>query len=213
MSSVESGSTRTAITLLRCGVVVGVLYLTTGVVQGFVRDGFDFGRHALSHLANGPGGWVQTANFAVCGLLVIGAALGIARVLQSRAAGWLLGCFGASMIAASLFPADPVDGFPPGTPPGVPTTMSTTGLIHFAAGGIGFLALAAACFVVARAMSRQKQPSMARLSFISGLAVLVGFFAPVAIPVVWAGIAGIWFAVVVGWAWLALTSTHLMRRA
>ena len=216
MSSNESESNRTAPTtrlLLRCGVVVGALYLTTGVVQGFVRDGFAFGRHALSHLANGPGGWVQAANFAVCGLLVIGAALGIVRVLQSRAAGWLLGCFGASMIVASMFPADPVDGFPPGTPPGVPTTMSTTGLIHFAAGGIGFLALAAACFVVARAMSRRKQPSMARLSIISGLAVLVGFFAPVAIPVVWAGIAGIWFAVVVGWAWLAVTSTHLMRRA
>ena len=31
------------------------------------------------------------------------------------------------MIAASMFPADPVDGFPPGTPPGVPTTMSMTG--------------------------------------------------------------------------------------
>src|ERR1700752_3532728 len=132
MSSNESGSYRTASMtqlLLRCGVLVGVLYLATGVIQGFVRDGFDFGGHALSHLANGPGGWVQTVNFAVCGLLVSGAALGIARVLQSRAAGWLLGGFGGSLIAASMFPADPVDGFPPGTPPGVPTTMSATGLV------------------------------------------------------------------------------------
>jgi hypothetical membrane protein len=214
MSASESAfepSTPTIRSLLRCGVVVGALYLAVGVIQGFVREGFDFRRHALSHLANGPGGWVQTANLAVSGLLVIGAAIGIARVLQSRAAGWLIGCFGAGMILASIFPTDPVDGFPPGTPLGVPTTMSTSALIHLASGGIGFLTLAAACFVVARAMSRRKQQSMARLSFVSGLAILVGFFSPIAIPA--AAVAGIWFAVVVGWAWLALTSMRLIRAA
>jgi|SRR6185503_8496171 len=204
-------STSTTQWLLRCGVVVGALYLAAGLIQGFVRDGFDFRRHALSHLANGPGGWVQTVNLGVSGLLSIGAAFAIARVLRSRAAGWLLGCFGAGMIIAAMFPADPVDGFPPGTPLGVPTTMSTSGLIHFAAGGIGFLTLAAACFAVARAMSRQDQSSMARLSFVCGCAILIGFFGPVAIPAI--SIAGIWFAVVVGWVWLAVTSAHLMRRA
>jgi hypothetical protein len=204
-------STPTTRSLLPCGVVVGALYLAVGVIQGFVREGFDFRRHALSHLANGLGGWVQTANLAVSGLLVIGAAIGIARALQSRAAGWLIGCFGAGMIVASIFPTDPVDGFPPGTPLGVPTSMSTSALIHLASGGIGFLTLAAACFVVARAMSRRRQRSMARLSFVSGLAIFVGFFSPIAIPA--AAVAGIWFAVVVGWAWLALTSMHLIRAA
>jgi hypothetical protein len=52
---------------------------------------------------------------------------------------------------------------------------------------------------------------MARLSFVSGLAIFVGFFSPIAIPA--AAVAGIWFAVVVGWAWLALTSMHLIRAA
>ena len=214
MSSNEPGRHRsTPVTqlLLRCGVIVGALYLAAGLIQGFVRDGFDFRRHALSHLANGPGGWVQTVTFVVSGLMTIGAAFAIARVLRSRAAGWLLGCFGGGMIVAAIFPADPVDGFPPGTPLGVPTTMSTSGLIHFAAGGIGFLTLAAACFVVARAMARQERSSMARLSFACGSAILVGLFGPVAMPAV--SIAGIWFAVVVGWLWLAVTSTHLMRRA
>ena len=193
--------------------LVGALYLATGLIQGFVRDGFDFRRHALSHLANGTGGWVQTANFVVCGLMVIGAAFGISRVLRSRAAGWLLGCYGFSMIAAAIFPTDPVDGFPPGTPQGVPATLSTSGLVHLAAGAIGFMTLAAACFVVARAMSRRKESPLARLSFICGLVVVIGFFAPVAIPGGSAGIAGIWLAVVVGWAWLAVTSTHLARQA
>jgi hypothetical protein len=153
------------------------------------------------------------ANLAVCGLMVIAAAIGIARVLQSRAAGWLLGCFGAGMIVSAIFKTDPVDGFPPGTPPGVPDTISTSALIHLAGGGIGFLTLAAACFVVARAMSRRNQSSMARLSFICGVLILVGFFTPVAIPNGSAGTAGIWLTVVVGWAWLAVVSTQLLRQA
>jgi Na+-driven multidrug efflux pump len=91
--------------------------------------------------------------------------------------------------------------------------MSTSAVIHLASGAIGFVTLAAACFVVARAMSRRKQSSMARLSFVCGLGVLIGFFAPVAIPDAGsAGIAGIWIAVVVGWAWLAVVSTRLMRQ-
>jgi hypothetical protein len=167
----------------------------------------------LSVLANGPGGWVQTANFVVCGLLVVAAAIGFARALrpQSRAVGWVLGLYGVCMIAASIFRADPVDGFPVGTPPGMPTTISTFGLLHFAAGGIGFLALAISGFVVARAMSRRGENAMARLSFLSGLGVIVGFFAPMVLPSVGAGTAGIWFAVVVGWTWLTLISWHLYR--
>jgi hypothetical protein len=42
--------------LLRCGAIAGPLYLAVGAIQGLVRDGFDFARHPLSVLANGPGG-------------------------------------------------------------------------------------------------------------------------------------------------------------
>ena len=198
--------------LLGYGVLVGPFYLAVGLIQAFVRDGFDFARHALSHLANGPGGWVQTANFVLSGLMVVAAAVGFARALrpQSRAASWILGIFGASMLAAAVFPADPVDGFPPGTPEGFPATVSTSGILHFAVGGIGFLALAVSCFVVAVAMRRRQARLMARLSFFSGLAVVAGFFGPMVAPI-GPGIAGIWFAVVVGWAWLAIMSVHLYR--
>jgi hypothetical membrane protein len=199
--------------LLRCGVLVGPFYLAVGLMQALVRDGFDLSRHALSHLANGPGGWVQTANFVISGLMVIAAAIGFARALRphSRAAGWVLATFGVGMLVAAVFPADPVDGFPPGTPEGNPTTVSAAGLVHFAAGGIGFLALAVSSVVVARALSRRNESSMARLSFFSGLALLAGFFLPPALSSATAAIAGIWFAVVVGWAWLAITSRHLYR--
>jgi Na+-driven multidrug efflux pump len=144
--------------------------------------------------------------------MVVAAAIGIGRVLgqKSRAVTWFLGGFGVAMIAAAVFPADPVDGFPPGTPEGIPTSISTTGLIHFVAGALGFVFLAISCFSAARAMSRRHVSPLARLSMFSGVAVVLGFFGGIALPL---GVLGIWFAVVVGWAWLTVTSLRLKRLA
>src|SRR5262245_35636967 len=155
--------------LLRCGMVAGPFYLAIGIGQALLRDGFDFARHPLSVLANGPGGWVQTANFVVTGLMVIAAAVGFRRTLgpNSRAVSLSLGTFGAGMIVAAVFRADPMDGFPVGTPIGPPTSISTSGLVHFAAGGVGFIALAVSCLFAARALSRRNERSLARLSLIS----------------------------------------------
>ena len=199
--------------LLACGVIVGPLYLALGVAQGLVRDGFAFARHPLSVLANGPGGWVQTANFVVSGLMVIAAAVGIRRVLGpgGRGTSGFLGAFGASMLAAAVFPADPVDGFPPGTPEGFPTAISTTGLLHFAAGGLGFTCLAVSCLLAAWALSRRGQRPLSLLSLFAGLSVLLGFFGGMFIPGLAGGTVGIWFAVVVGWAWLSVLSLRLQQ--
>lgn len=201
--------------LLGCGVLVGPFYLAIGLIQALVRDGFDLLRHPLSLLANGTGGWIQTANFVLSGLLVIAAAVGIRRMLgpRWRSGSWFLGSFGASMLVAAVFPADPVDGFPPGTPEGPPTSISTTGLVHFIAGALGFISLAISCFLTASAMSRRNMPSLARLSFLGGAAIILGFFGGAALSSSPAGVLGIWFSVIVGWAWLTLISLHLYRAA
>lgn len=198
--------------LLRLGMLAGPFYLAVGLTQALLRDGFDFSRHALSHLANGPGGWVQTTNFVLSGLMVIGAAVGFARVLgpNARAVRWCLGGFGASMLVAAIFPADPVYGFPVGTPAGDPTLISTRGMVHFVAGALGFILLGVSCFFAAAALSRAQALWLARLSFFSGLVILVGFFGGAMLG--GAGILGIWISVVVGWAWLAVVSRHLYRR-
>jgi hypothetical protein len=197
--------------LLGCGVLVGPFYLAVSLIQAFVRDGFDLARHPLSLLANGTGGWVQTANFVLSGLMVLAAAVGWGRVLgpKSRGVRWFLGGFGMSMIVAAAFPADPVDGFPVGTPEGFPTSISTTGLVHFIAGTLGFISLSVSCFFATVAMSRRNTPWLAGLSFLCGLAVVLGFFGGMAFSR--AGILGIWFSVLVGWAWLAVMSLHLRR--
>ena len=196
--------------LLRCGVVAGPLYLAVGLMQALLRDGFDFARHPLSVLANGPGGWIQTANFALTGLMVIAAAAGIKRALGrgSQALAIFLGAYGAAIMVAAIFPADPVDGFPPGTPEGFPTSISTTGLLHFAAGGLGFACLTISGFVAAWTLLRRKMLLLAALSLVSGLTVAVGFFGGMMLPI---GIIGIWIAVVVGWIWLSVVSLRLLR--
>lgn len=199
--------------LLGFGVLAGPFYLAVSLIQAVLRDGFDLRRHALSLLANGPGGWVQTANFCLTGLMVIAAAVGFRRVLgpKARAVSLFLGGFGASMIVAAVFPADPVDGFPVGTPAGYPASISTPGLLHFVAGGLGFTFLAISCFLAGRAMSRRHSPLLTRFSFFSGLAVVLGFFGGPALPTMSAVVLGIWFAVLAGWAWLAIMSCHFCR--
>jgi hypothetical protein len=198
--------------MLRYGVVAGPFYLIVGVGQGLLREGFSFARHPLSVLANGSLGWIQTANFVLSGLMVLAAAVACRRVLGPKSGGltWCIGGYGVGMLVAAAFPADPVDGFPPGTPLGFPTSISTTGLVHFIAGALTFTFLALGGFFGAWTMWRLNLASLAWLSLFSGLSVMFGFFGGFMLPV---GTLGIWFAVVVGWAWLSVMSLRLMRMA
>lgn len=200
-----SPSTRT---LLTCGILAGPVFVVTGLIQGLTRAGFDFTRHPASVLSNGSLGFVQITNFLVTGLLTIAAAAGIRRVLPGRWGPRLLAVYGVGLLCAGVFRADPQDGFPAGTPAGPPSSISWHGTLHFAAGGIGFLALVAACFAIGSHLT----PARAWYSRLSGLLFLAGF-AGVASgstsPVV---TLGFWVAVVIAFAWLATTSAHLLPR-
>lgn len=166
--------------LLACGAAAGPFYVLVGLGQILTREGFDVRRHALSLLSNGEFGWIQTANFWITGVLVIAGAAGIRRALGGGRAGtWgpvLLAIYGVGLIGAGVFPADPGQGFPPGTPV-TGGTMTSDGLMHFVSGGIGFYALIAACFVAARRFVGLKQQGWALYSVLSGLLFFVSFAA------------------------------------
>lgn len=199
--------------LLGQGMLVGPFYLALGIGQGLIRDGFSFARHPLSALANGPGGAVQTANLALSALLVLAAVAGIARAgpQHSRGMRAALVVYALGMIVAAIFPTDPLDGFPPGTPLGQPTTISTSGLVHLLAGVVTFLAMAIACWAGARTMAKRGERGLSRLSLLAGVVVFLAFFGGAAFASSVGGVAGIWLAVVVGWAWLALVSRYYFR--
>ena len=119
--------------LLRCGVIAGPAFVAVFLAEGAVRDGYQPLRHPVSSLALGSRGWIQAANFAVAGTLVLAGAAGLARAgdpaAGCRAAPILIGAAGAGLIGSAAFTTDPVSGYPPGTPD-LPAEPSRAGAAH-----------------------------------------------------------------------------------
>jgi hypothetical membrane protein len=202
--------------LLGYGVIVGPAYVAVALAQALTRPGFDLSRHPWSMLANGEHGWVQVANLVVAGLMTIAFSVGLRRSLTPGVgSGWgprLVAVFGASLVAAGVFRADPALGFPAGTPEG-PGEVSWHGLFHFAAGGVGFTCLAIACFVVARRYSAEGRRGWAAISRVVGVVFLTGFAAMASGAAGAAGILSFTGAVVLVWVWVSAVSVDRYRRA
>lgn len=198
--------------LLGWGAVAGPFYLIVGLVLALTRDGFDITRYPLSLLLLGRFGWIQALNLILTGLMTIAAAVGFARAMRRLGgtswAGGLVGGYGLCLVASGLFPPDPMDGFPPGATAGEPTT---TGVLHIAFGGVGFLLLAAAMLVVGRWWARRGESRWAMGSQISAVVLVVGFLSGAVMPTLELGVLTLWIAVVVIWVWLASASVHLYR--
>jgi hypothetical membrane protein len=200
--------------LLGYGVIAGPLYVVVALTQALTRDGFDMTRHAWSLLANGHLGWIQTTNLIVTGLMTVAAAVGVRRALApGRARTWapaLIGAYGASLVGAGVFRADPAQGFPAGTPQ--TTAISWHGMLHFTIGGLGFLCLIVACFLLGGQFARDGRTGLARFSRITGAAFLAGF-AGIASgshgPTTLAFVA----AVLIVCAWLSTISVRFYRTA
>ena len=194
--------------LLGYGVLAGPVYVLVSLTQALTRDGFDLRRHAWSLLSNGSLGWLQITNFLLAGLMVGAFAVGLRRALGSTAAPVLVGAYAVSLVAAGVFRADPMLGFPPGTPAG-PGTVTWHGVAHLAAGAIGFSCLAAACFVLGRRFAREGARGWAAYSIATGAVLLVGFGSVAGSGgQVWANLA-FTAAIVLTWTWLSVLSVHL----
>lgn len=198
--------------LLGWGVVAGVFYLVVGTTLALTREGFDITRYPLSLLMLGDFGWIQRLNLILTGLMTLAAALGFTRAMRGPKAGvWagvLVGGFGTCLVAGGIFAPDPMPGFPAGAAPSEP---SLSGMLHFAFGGIGFLLLAAAPFVVARWCARRRETSLAVYSRISGVVIVAGFASGAVLPTPRLGVLSLWIVVLAIWAWLATASVHLYR--
>jgi hypothetical protein len=137
--------------LLRCGMWAGPAFTATFLAEGAVRDGYRPLRHPVSSLALGPRGWIQTANFAVTGVLFLAGAAGLRlagdRLAGSRTGPAMVAAAGAGLIGSAAFRTDPVGGYPPGTPD-MPAEFSRAGTAHNLAAVPVFFGLpaAAACY-------------------------------------------------------------------
>ncbi len=198
--------------LLGYGVIAGPIYVIAVAAQAATRDGFDPTRHAASQLANGDLGWVQIATFLITGAMTSAAAVGIRRALGAgRSSAWaagLIGGYGAGLVVAGLFRADPSDGFPPGTPAGV-AEPSWHGMAHFLVAGIGFICLVAGCFVIGAYFARNGEREWGWFSRFAG-AFFAATFAFMASGAGGAtAILSFTAAVVLVWGWLTAVSLKL----
>lgn len=196
--------------LLRCGAIAGPLYVTVGLLQMAIREGFDIRRHPLSLMSNGELGWIQIANFLVTGLLVIAGAVGVKQVVRAGPgrtwAPLMLSLYGFGLIGAGIFKADPALGFPPGTPFSN-NAITTPGILHFVFGAIGFAGLIASCLIFARRFATLGRRDWSMFSLATGVLFLAAFLG------IASGAQGMVIpfalAVVLSFAWLSLVMTRI----
>jgi hypothetical membrane protein len=201
--------------LLGYGVVAGAVFEASILIQGLTRRGFAVAHDDASLLANGPLGWIQIVTFLVAGASVIACAAGARRALAGQAGGtWgprLLAIYGAGLMAAGVFRADPADGFGPGAPAGKAAHVSWHGDGHLIAAGIGFLGLIAACFVMARCFSRGGRRGLAIYSRITAIGFLAAFLGVTSGSSSSAVVLPFSAAVLAAFTWIAVTSVSLYR--
>ena len=137
------------------------LWAAVSVAQAATREGFDILRHPLSLLSTGDLGWLQITNFVVAGVLAVVGARGLRTALRGTPGGvWaprLVAAAGIGLLAAGPLVMDPGANFPVGAPDDLPL-VSWHAVGHMVAGTVSFTALIAACFVLARHLTRDRTP-------------------------------------------------------
>lgn len=209
--------------LIAGGAVGPLLFIIVLLIEGATRPGYSAWHHYGSNLSLGPGGWMQIANFLVCGLLTLCFAVGLRQVFRTgRGSVWgpiLLSEFGLALITAGVFVTDPSLGYPPGTHSSGPQTLH--GTIHGVSGLIAFTSVAIASFVIARRFAGDPDwKGRALYSTFTGIMVVVFFIASTTVSaldengVLPNSPTGLLqrIAIIAGWGWMALMALRLLSR-
>jgi hypothetical protein len=209
--------------LIACGAIGPLLFILVFLLEGATRPGYSAWHNFVSSLSLSDQGWMQIANFLVCGLLSLCFAVGLRRVLRTgKGSIWgpiLLGVFGLGLIVAGIFVTDPSLGYPPGTHGSGPQTLH--GTIHGLAGLIVFSSVAAASFVMARRFAGDPNwKGWAPYSIVTGVLVVSLFIAFTTastldengvLPGAPVGLLQR-VAIIAGWGWIALLAIRLLGK-
>jgi hypothetical membrane protein len=200
--------------LLACGAIGPLLFIVIFLIEGATRPHYSAWQHVVSSLSQGEDGWMQITNFILCGVLVLGFAFGLRRVLHAgRGSTWgpiLLGIVGLGLIGAGIFVTDPLLGYPPGAS----STPTVHGTIHNLLSLFVFVSLIAACFVLAR---REAADPAGRgwvwYSIATGILVAI-FFVLTDVVALLNGPAGLMqrICIILGWSWIALLAIRLLSK-
>jgi uncharacterized protein DUF998 len=196
---------------LICGAVAGPMFVFVVLVQSYTVPGFDPRLDHMSLLSLGPWGFVQIANFALCGILNLVYAQGLWRLLHGGPSGTfapiLIAIYGLGLVTVGVFTTDPARGFPPGSFP--PATPSWHGAIHALIAIPVFVGDAAALAVMARYFISRHEPGWAVYVAVSSLLMLVFFFMSFTSTVLFARFLDL--GVLVGWLGAAVVAIKLLN--
>ena len=184
-----------------CGLAAGPLFLSSSIIQGLTRDGFDLAHQPVSFLSLGQLGWMERSTFIAAGALVVTFAIGILRARGQgghRLEALFLLLTGLGVIIAGLFPPDAGFGYPVGTPDGRPETITYHSHMHGLGFTLSFVSFVLACIVNIRFAARNHAWRRVTYTSVSALAALALALTP--------GTSGIairnLLAAVILWAWI-----------
>jgi len=218
--SLRSRQHRATARLLAAGATGALLFPAVALVEGATRPGYNPWTHYVSELSLSEYGWMQVANFIIGGLLIVAAAVGLARALPpGPGSSWgprLVAAFGISLLVAGVFVTDPTYGYP--TEAAAIASQTLHGTIHGINGLICFSLLAAAGWVFARYFSTTS-PKWATLSALVGVMVPILFVATTASSVMAeTGVlpespTGVLqrITIIGGWTWIAMLALRVRR--
>lgn len=156
------------------GAVGATLFVIVFTVEGWMRPGYRPIYHPVSALSLGRRGWVQVANFVVCGALIGLGAVG-AAVTESSVSGMLgsvtIGVAGLALIASGVWSMDPMRGYPPGSTR--PHRVGRAHVRHDHAGAVVFSAMPLAPFIWTWAFWQNSETVLASYSALTGIVATV----------------------------------------
>ncbi|MFD2792744.1 DUF998 domain-containing protein [Promicromonospora vindobonensis] len=196
--------------LLWSGAVGSWLFIVTFLLDGWTRPGYRPVRDPVSALALGSRGWLQGANFILCGLAITAGAVALAGAVDSVLLALVVAVFGLALVASGVFPMDAMRGYPPGTPDETPTEYSRRHTWHDRAGMVVFGAIPVAAII---ATSVLPEIGWKWYSGLTAAAAGAGFLV---FGQAWeddhprAGLVQR-ATIVVGWTWLGLLFAHAAR--
>ena len=207
MQAKTSSVTRT---LLVCGAVSGPLFILAVLAQSLTVPGFDLRADLISLLSLGPYGFVQIANFTLCGVLNMLCAVGLWRSLHGGPSGTFapifVGLHGLLLVVVGVFVTDPANGFPPGSV--TPTTPSPHGTIHAGVALWVFVTCAAALAVFVRRFLARRERSWAAYCAASAVLMLAIFFGSFTLKTNAAPLLDV--SLVIGWMGVSVVATKLL---
>lgn len=125
------------------GMIGPVLFVTTFIVEGWLRAEYNPLRMYVSELALGPRGWIQSINFILLGLMFLVYISGIAAEFRKRNRSQLglvlLVIIGSSFLLSGFFTMDPVST--------LSEQVTLHGRLHDLFGALVFMLSPISCFV------------------------------------------------------------------